>query len=245
MRRFSWMDDIKLRGSIGFAGNNNSTSYYGSQGQYRINSNNLNYAGTPILEMLQPDNPNLKWERTRAIDIGLDAVLLNRRLTVTADYYERRIQNMILSSAIPRYQGWVVQAQNIGDMLNKGIELMISAEIIRKAGFGWTSSFNISANTNKILRLNFGGMEVGLANDAFKLLKEGEPAGQFFLYNWMGIDPMTGNPMWNDGKGGISYTPPAARFAEVPDVNIFRTSYGSSLPDFYGGFRNTRTYKNW
>ena len=245
MRKLSWANDIKLRGSIGFTGNNSSTSYYGSQGQYRLNSNNLSYAGTPILQMLQPDNPNLKWERTRSIDIGLDAVLLDKRLTITADYYQRRIRNMILTSAVPRYQGWVVQSQNIGDMLNKGVELMVTAEIIRKADWGWTASLNASTNSNKILKLTFNGQEVGLANDAYKLLREGEPAGQFFLYNWVGIDPMTGNPMWNDGKGGISYTPPAARFAEVDDVNVFRSSYGTSLPDYFGGFGNTITYKGW
>ena len=239
-----WIDDLKLRGSIGYSGNNNSTSYYGSQGQYRINSNNLSYAGVPILQMLQPDNPNLRWERTKSLDVGLDATLLNGKFSITADYYQRRIKDMIMTSAIPLYQGWVVQPQNIGDMANNGVELSINATWLRKANVSWSTNFNIARNTNKILKLNFQGEEVGLANDAFKYLKEGQPAGQFFLYNWMGVDPMTGDPLWDYGKGTTSVVPPSSLFAVVPDVNVFRRTYGTSLPDFFGGMGNVLSYKN-
>lgn len=242
---YKWIDDIKLRASLGFTGNNNSTSYYGSQGQYLLNSNNLSYAGVPILQMQQPDNPDLKWERTRSIDIGLDISLWNGRLTATADYYRRRANNMILSSAVPLYQGWAVQPQNVGDMVNEGLELLANASIIRKKYFSWSANINVSTNRNKILRLTANTEEVGLANDAFKYLKVGQPAGQFFLYDWKGVDPMTGNPLWGDGKGGTSNIPPASRYLEVPDVNVFRRPYGTSLPDIYGGMGHTVTYKGW
>jgi TonB-linked SusC/RagA family outer membrane protein len=245
LKNIKAIDDIKIRGSVGFSGNNSATSYYGSQGQYTLNSNNLSYAGIPILQMSQPENPNLKWERTRSVDVGIDVTLWNNRLTLTADYYERRIKDMVLSSAIPLYQGWTLQPQNIGDMVNKGAELMISGDIIRKKNFTWSSSFNVSTNSNKILKLNFGGEAVGLANDAFKYMKEGEAAGQFYLYDWQGIDPFTGNPMWGDGKGNSSAIPPAALYAQVPDVNVFRHTYGTSLPDFFGGMSHTFIYKSW
>lgn len=241
----SWINDLKLRASVGYSGNNNSTSYYGSQGQYRLNSNNLSYAGTPILQMLQPDNPNLKWERTQSIDVGMDATLMDSRITITFDYYRRRIKDMIMTSAIPLYQGWVSQPQNFGDMLNSGLELMVNATIISHKDFSWQANLNISRNANKVLKLNFSGEEVGLANDAFKYLKEGQPAGMFYLYTWGGVDPMSGDPIWDDGKGNASIVPPAARFAEVPDVNVYRKTYGTSLPDFYGGMGQTFTYKHW
>src|SRR5690606_8365452 len=141
------------------SGNNSSSSYYGSQGQYLLNSNNLSYAGTPILQMQQPENPNLKWERTRSVDLGLDATLWDHRITVTLDYYRRRIKDMILSSAIPLYQGWVSQPQNIGDMVNMGWELIVNADLIRKHNFGLFTSFNVTTNSNKILKLNFEGKE--------------------------------------------------------------------------------------
>ncbi|MBS1736363.1 MAG: SusC/RagA family TonB-linked outer membrane protein [Bacteroidetes bacterium] len=245
LKNIKMINDVKIRGSIGFTGNNSSTSYYGSQGQYILNTNNLTYSGLPILQMLQPENPNLKWERTQSIDVGLDVSLWDNRFTLTADYYQKRIKDMILASAIPLYQGWVSQPQNIGDMVNKGVELMLSGDVLRTKNFTWNSSLNISSNSNKILRLNFGGESVGLANDAYKYMKVGQPAGQFFLYTWLGVDPNTGNPLWSDGKGVVSTTPPAALFAQVADVNTFRRSYGSSLPDVFGGMSNSFTYKEW
>lgn len=245
LKDVKWISQLKLRGSVGFSGNNSAASYYGSQGQYILNSDNLSYAGVQILQMAQPDNPNLKWERTRSYDVGLDASLFDRKVDITLDYYERRIKDMILSSAIPLYQGWISQPQNIGDMVNRGAELMVNARLISHKNFKWNTSFNISTNTNKILKLNFGGEEVGLANDAFKYMKVGEPAGQFYLYDWAMVDPSTGNPIWGDGKGGISMVPPASLFAVVPDVNDFRKTYGTALPDFFGGIGQTFTYKNW
>lgn len=242
---YKWIDDIKLRGSLGYTGNNNSSSYYGSQGQYLLNSNNLSYAGVPILQMQQPDNPNLKWERTRSIDAGLDVSLWNGRFSGTFDYYRRRVKDMILSSAIPLYQGWSSQPQNIGDMLNEGLELLVNATILRNKNFSWSATFNISNNHNKILRLTANAEEIGLADDAYKFLKVGQPAGQFFLYQWQGVNTQTGDPLWGDGKGGTSNIPPASRYQEVPDVNVFRQSYGSSLPDFIGGMGHTINYKNW
>lgn len=240
-----WIDDLKLRGSIGFSGNNSPFSYYGNQGQYTINSSGLTYAGTPILEIRQPDNPNLKWERTESIDIGLDAAFLQSRLTATIDYYQRHIRNMIMSSAIPLYQGWALQPQNIGEMLNSGVELTVEGRPIANANAGWTIRLNVSRNTNKLLKLNFEGEQIGAADDAFKYLREGEPISQFFLYDWVGVDPYTGDPLWSDHENNVSNIPPASLFAVVDDVNDFRKLFGSSLPLFWGGMGNTVRYKDW
>lgn len=241
----NWISELKLRGSVGFSGNNSAASYYGSQGQYVLNQNNLTYAGVQILQLSQPDNPNLKWERTLSYDIGVDGTFFEKKIDFTIDYYERRIRDMILSSAIPLYQGWAMQPQNIGDMVNRGVEFYLKAQVIRNHDFEWLVNFNISRNTNKILKLNFEGEEVGLANDAYKYMKEGEPAGQFFLYKWVMVDPMTGNPLWSDYKGGTSTVPPASLYAVVSDVNEFRRPHGTAMPDFFGGLGQTFTYKNW
>ncbi|RZM28545.1 MAG: TonB-dependent receptor [Pedobacter sp.] len=245
LKQYKWIDDLKIRGSVGYSGNNSPASYYGNQGQYTINGNSLSYANTPILEMQQPDNPNLKWERTRSIDLGIDATFMENRLSVTFDYYTRRIRDMILSSAIPLYQGWAAQPQNIGDMNNSGLELTMSYTPVRTIKTAWTLRFNISRNINKLISLNFDGEEVGLANQAYKYMKEGEPVAQFFLYDWAGIDPYTGNPIWSDRDGNASEVPPASLFAQVDDVNDFRKVFGSSAPQAFGGVGNTVRYKQW
>src|SRR5690606_10081777 len=117
------------------------------------------------------------------------------RFSIVIDYYDRRINDMILSSAIPLYQGWTSQPQNIGKMTNQGIEIDIDAQPIRKQDFDWHVQLNVSRNTNKLLQLNFEGESIGLANDAYKYMKVGEPIAQFYLYDWVGIDPYTGDPL--------------------------------------------------
>lgn len=244
LQRFNWIDDFKVRASIGFAGNNSPTSYYGNQGQYTISSDLPSYAGTPILVMEQPDNPNLKWEKTRSVDVGADLTLWGGRLNLTVDYYERHIRDMIVNAAIPLYQGWSSQPQNIGDMKNSGIELTVNGQMIRREAWGWDVRFNMSRNTNKLLKLNRDGEEIGLADDAYKFLRVGQPVGLFYLYEWAGIDAYTGDPQWRYPDGTVSSVPPASRWA-TDDVDDFRKVYGSSMPLVVGGMGHNVRYKNW
>jgi hypothetical protein len=131
-------------------------------------------------------------------------------------------------------------------MENKGFEIQLDAENITSENFQWTTSFNISRNTNKILKLNFGGSDTTGAELGYKYFAEGESAGQFFLYDWAGVDALTGNPLWNYPDGTQSTIHPASRNSPISnDPNSARKPMGDALPDFYGGLTNTFTYKNW
>lgn len=237
----SWIDELKFRGSLGFTGIDGTSGYYGNQGQYNLQPYGLQYAGSPILEVKQPNNPNLKWERTRTIDLGLDFSMLDERINLHVDYYHKKITNMLYSSAVPWYMGYSVQQQNIGDMENKGFEIELFTENIITNSFKWTSNFNISRNTNKILKLNFEGSETTGAELGYKYFAEGESAGQFFLFDWDGVDPLTGDPLWRYPDGSVNSTPPASLNNSVQ----YRKPMGDALPDFFGGLTNTFTYKNW
>lgn len=237
----SWIDELKFRGSLGFTGIDGTSGYYGNQGQYNLQPYGLQYAGSPILEVKQPNNPNLKWERTRTIDLGLDFSMLDERINLHVDYYHKKITNMLYSSAVPWYMGYSEQQQNIGDMENKGFEIELFTENIITNSFKWTSNFNISRNTNKILKLNFEGSETTGAELGYKYFAEGESAGQFFLFDWDGVDPLTGDPLWRYPDGSVNSTPPASLNNSVQ----YRKPMGDALPDFFGGLTNTFTYKNW
>lgn len=241
MKDFKWLDDLKFRGSIGFTGIDGTSGYYGNQGQYSLDPYGLQYAGSQILEVKQPNNPNLKWENTRTVDIGLDLSLFKDRINLTMDYYHKKITNMLYASAVPWYQGYALQQQNIGDMENKGFEIGLNTQNIVSPNFNWTTNFNISRNTNKILKLNFEGSDVTGPELGYKYFAEGQSAGQFFLYDWGGINPLTGNPLWNYPDGTQSETPPGS----LKDPNQYRKPMGDALPDFFGGITNTFTYKDW
>ena len=241
MKDLTWLGDLKFRGSIGFTGIDGTSGYYGNQGQYTLDPHGLQYAGAQILEVKQPNNPNLKWENTRTLDLGVDVSLFNNRIDLTVDYYHKKITNMLYSSAVPWFLGYGSQQQNIGDMENKGFEIGLNTQNIVSPNFRWTTNFNISRNTNKILKLNFGGNDVTGPELGYKYFAEGQSAGQFFLYDWAGVNPLTGNPLWDYPDGTQSETPPAS----LNNSSKYRKPMGDALPDFYGGLTNTFTYKNW
>lgn len=244
LKNTSWLDELKFRGSIGFSGTDGTSGYYGNQGQYqllRTGGLDLEYAGSRILQVVKPNNPNLEWERTKSLDIGVDLDILNNRVSLTVDYYYKKINNLLFDSAVPWYQGYSSQQQNIGDMENRGFEIALNTENVATPIFKWVTNFNISRNTNKILKLNFEGSEVTGPELGYKYFAEGESAGQFFLFDWAGVNPLTGNPLWNYPDGSQSETPPAS----LDNSEQYRKPMGDALPDFYGGLTNTFTYKNW
>jgi TonB-dependent starch-binding outer membrane protein SusC len=191
MERYLWIKDLKIRGSIGFSGIDGTGGYYGNQGQYSLSPNGIQYNGMNLLQVVQPNNPNLKWEKTRSIDVGIDADLFDSKLKFTLDYYYKVTNDMLYSSAIPLYMGFGSQQQNIGDMRNTGLEFAINA-IVLSGNLKWKISFNIAGNRNKILKLNFAGSEVTGPELGYKYFAVGKSAGQFYLFHWEGIDPLTG-----------------------------------------------------
>lgn len=235
-----WINDLKFRGSIGFTGIDGTSGYYGDQGQYLPESYGLQYNGISILQVKQANNPNLKWERTRTLDLGMDATLFEERINIQLDYYHKKITNLLYSSAVPWYMGYGEQQQNIGDMENKGIELALNTINVSTPNFRWTTDFNIARNTNKILKLNFEGSDATGVELGYKYFAEGESAAQFFLYDWAGVNPLTGNPLWNYPDGTQSETPPAS----LSNPNQYRKPMGDAMPDFFGGITNTFSYKN-
>lgn len=243
MSSVNWVKDLKLRGSVGLTGvqGGSASSYYGYQGQYTFEDSN--YGNLPILAVEQPPNPNLEWQKTLTFDAGIDASLFDGTVDVILDYYYRKTDNLLFSTNIPLYRGFSQQEQNLGSMRNAGVELKITSN--RRFGrFHWISSFNIAANRNKILKLNFNSTEVQIAQYGGKYFTEGQPAGQFFLFQWVGVDPQTGDPLWLDGDGVISTSPPENRF-RIDDTNRHRKVMGSNMPDFFGGFNNTITYRGF
>ncbi|MBJ6367280.1 SusC/RagA family TonB-linked outer membrane protein [Snuella sedimenti] len=250
LENVNWLDQLKFRGSIGFSGIDGTSGYYGDQGQYELlragDRRLLYYLDSEILQVVQPNNPNLKWERTKTIDLGLDLDLFGEKVSLTVDYYYKKISNLLYASAVPWYQGYAIQQQNIGDMENRGFEVNLSTENIANTNFSWVTNFNISRNTNKILKLNFEGSDTGGAALGYKYFAEGQPAGQFFLYDWAGVNPLTGNPLWNYPDGTQSEVHPASRFSPIRNnPHVARKPMGDALPDFFGGLTNTFRYKNW
>lgn len=236
-----WIDDMKIRGSIGWSSKDGNSGYYGAQATYNLVTG-TNYAGSSYLGMSQPGNTNLGWEKTVTYDIGLDATLMDRRIDITADYYYKKTTDMLFPSNVPAYTGYSKQDQNIGDMSNQGLELRVNSINILKKDFQWMTTLTLSRNTNKILKLNFEGNQIDQLNSSFKYYQVGYPAGQFYLHKWAGVDPLTGNPLWVYKDGSVKQVAPAS---DNKTSNENKFIMGVATPDFYGGLTNSFIYKGF
>ncbi|MEO9004630.1 MAG: SusC/RagA family TonB-linked outer membrane protein, partial [Ginsengibacter sp.] len=250
--------DLKLRGSWGITGNQAISPY---QTLSRISSgSNYPYNGTDATDLglyiSSSANPNLKWESTTQVNVGLDMGLLKGRLMLTADYYEKTTKNLLMPRELPAYSGFTSVIDNVGSMGNKGIEIAISGDPISQKDFRWHSSFNISANKTTVLDLGgfptktkmisyrSGGSGQG-TNKAFMYLTRGQTFGQMIGYGYEGV--------WK-----VSEAKEAARYGQLPGdphytdknndgkINSLDTMIiGHSLPKFIFGWNNQISFKNF
>lgn len=224
---------LKIRGSIGIAGSagaiSNSTRYE----QLEVRKFEGQTALVPAsLGNGISGNPNIKWESTFTWDAGLEAKLVDSRLSLTADVYSKKTSNLIYNSILPLTTGYLNVLNNIGDLNNFGVEISLSANIIKSRGFGWNVQATWSTNNNKLIKANVplttltGGL---LANE------EGKNFNTFYLKQWAGVNPDDGKPQWRDSTGK-----PLNTYADAPRMFV-----GKPQPDGFGSIINTLSWKSF
>ena len=244
------VDDLKIKGSYGVVGNTDiydyaSKSFYSS----------YNYGINGTYGLAQIADPNLKWEFSEKYSIGFNARLLDR-ISVDFDYYYTKSSDLILdvpqspSKGIP---GNIITT-NAGKMKNSGIELTVSADVIRNSQFTWETSFNITTNKNKVISLadgvenilkgDNGGLEIT------NITVPGKSIGRLYLYPTAGVDPKSGRRVFitPEGdrtllmfeKGGWFYEDGTEYAGEFEPVDC-----GNTLPTWYGGWTNNFKYKGF
>ncbi|MDH3710657.1 MAG: TonB-dependent receptor [Cyclobacteriaceae bacterium] len=217
---------LKLRASWGLVGNA-EIGNFPSRGLFDGSGAYAGFAGTAPT---QTPNPDLKWEETTQIDVGLDFGILNDRITGEIDYYQKKTTDLLLNVNVPGSTGFRTQTQNVGELENSGFEFVVnSTNLIGE--FGWTTSFNIAFNDNEITNLDGQVIEGGFINRAV----EGEAIGVFFGPEYAGVDPDNGDALYflNDGTEGTTNN--------VNDAT--QVVIGNPNPDFVGGFVNDFSYK--
>jgi len=246
MEGAGYLDDLKLRVGYGVSGNQDgidpykSLQLYGASGQYYDNGNWYR-----AYQISQNANPDLKWEETTMFNIGLDYSFLNSRINGTVEYYDKQTDDLLYTYQVPvpPYL-YPEMLANVGSMSNKGVEFLISGDIIRRPDFRWTASINLAHNKNEITSLSndeFSTSSIktgdawirGGSQNTTHIVEEGREVGTFYGWRSYGLDE---NGMYImddmvDGKEGLT--------------NDDRTYIGSAQPDLTYGFSNTITYKNW
>ncbi|MGM0566855.1 MAG: TonB-dependent receptor [Bacteroidota bacterium] len=217
---------LKLRTSYGVTGNS-SIGNYEALGLFT----GVNYAGITGLLPQQLASPNLKWETTTQLDVGIDIEFLDERFNLQMDYYEKHTKDLLLFRSLPANSGFLSITKNIGEMENKGFEFALTSHILKKK-FKWTNKFNISHNTNKVVSID--GPEISYGQN---YAIEGEEIGVFKMVEYAGVHPLTGDALFylNDGSGLTT-----TNYNEAEKVIA-----GTPSPDFIGGMTNEFSYKNF
>ena len=236
LENITFINDLKIRAGWGIVGNDqiDNYAYFGRIG---IGSN------YPIGGATQPgtfpstlENLSLKWEETSQTNIGIDFATWNGRVKLTADAYIKRTKDLLYNAPLPTSSGFDRALQNIGEVENKGVELGINTINI-DSNFKWNSGFNISFNSNEVIKLI--GEEITVGGIAGRgnavLLKEGLPLGTLYGYIFGGVDPTTGNAYYIDKNGASTFSP-----SEDDRVVI-----GNANPDFIYAITNNFSYKNF
>ncbi|HTI08920.1 MAG TPA: TonB-dependent receptor [Puia sp.] len=245
MQTQQFFNDLKLRGSIGLTGNNEGLGTdFPSLATY---STGYNYGAEAGIAATSLSNQDLSWESTTASNLGLDMSFLNNRINVTVDAYQKTTNRLIFKLDLPYTSGFArTNGANIGQLINKGLEISVNTDNIRSKQFSWSTNINFSINRNKITDLpetidgdptssDFteslpGSFSTSLPTSIFRV---GQPVGSFFGYRNKGVDPATGNMIYDDiNKDG-----------KITAAD--RVILGNALPKFTGGMTNSLTYKNF
>jgi TonB-linked SusC/RagA family outer membrane protein len=235
MKDVAVVQDLKLRAGWGKNGNQEGIGSY----EYLSLSNINNTTGDISPATIAPSD--LRWETTTQSNVGIDVSFLDRRITLTADFYVKKTKDVLVRIPL---SGQIVPSVllNSGSMQNVGQEFMVSSKNIVKKDFTWTTDFNISFNKNKVTSIGndltfLGGFgEIYERGFAIALAK-GYGLGQFFGYTAAGVDPATGQQLY------LTKDKRAVPYSETSPSD--RTFIGSAQPKFVYGMTNSVTYKNF
>ncbi|MFY0255692.1 SusC/RagA family TonB-linked outer membrane protein [Chitinophaga sp. 30R24] len=225
------ISDLKLRLSYGVTGNQSGISNFASKGLWSGGSGypDNSSGDQPGTAPQQLSNPNLSWERTAQTNLGVDIGLLKNRINLTTDIYTKYTSRVLLQLPQQGVSGFGTYYSNAGEISNKGYEIGLNTINITTRSFTWTSNFNLAGNTNRIEKLP---TPIYQYNRDWIIMQQGSPMYSFWLYKQLGVDPKTGDVIFQGEQNGV--LPVSARQV-----------MGNAMPKFYGGFNNTLTYKGF
>jgi TonB-linked SusC/RagA family outer membrane protein len=248
--------NLKFRIGYGVSGNAlgfgaySAVKTYGSSGSYfTYNGNSYVTLGATKLA-----NPDLKWESTGMLNIGIDYAIVGGRINGTIEFYNKKTKDLIWDYPVSPfiYPFYKIQA-NVGKITNTGIEFTMNATPVRTKDFTWSTTLNLSHNKNTVNKLSNDMFQTptltegdprvaGVSSNGFtQRIMEGEPIGTFFTYEFAGYDD----------KGKSTYyvhdETTGKRTGEVTSSPAYsdRTITGNAQPKLNVGWNNTFNYKDW
>lgn len=193
-----WMDKLQMSASYGTSGNSSIPNY----DHLPLWSAGPQYAGMAGIAPYSRGNETLTWEKLATFNAALKMGFLNR-VELTAEFYNKRTTDMLMEVPITLGNGFSTQWDNIGAMINRGVELDLNVSVIRGKDFNWTVNANASYNHNEITEL-YNGLDEYEIPATGLMLKVGHPYGEHYQVRYAGVNPVNGDALWYTKDGAVT-----------------------------------------
>lgn len=224
-----WLTNGQIAFSTGTSGNSTIPNYE----HLPLVGGGLDYVGNAGMGLMQPGNENLSWEKPWTTNLAFHAGFWNR-LNVDLEFYYKRTSDMLMQVPLPySTSGYGYYWDNVGEMVNAGVELNANYTLVATEEFLWNVNANISYNHNEITELYGNVEEYELSGTNTKLVK-GRPLGEFYINRYAGVNPINGDALWYDKEGNLT--------TELRDEDKVLLGKGYHAP-WQGGFGTSLSYK--
>lgn len=229
---YEWLTNAQLSASVGTSGNSSIPPYdhlalFAGGPTYGLEGSVL-----PGIAPYSRGNEDLTWEKLLTTNIALKLGFFDR-INVVAEFYHKKTTDMLMAVPVTLTSGYVEQWDNIGAMVNKGVDLSFDIDILRMRDFRWNVGANISYNHNEITEL-YGGRDVYELANTNLLLKKGHSYGEFYVNRFAGVNPVNGDALWYDKDGNITNV-----YSENDKVLVGK----NSIAPWQGGFSTMFSWK--
>ena len=250
LKNVKWIDNLKVRASYGETGNDaildsdGDSDYYPYQTLYGMGYKNYNEAGAYFTIVA---NPDLKWETQISTDFAIEFGLFDR-LSGTIEYFRKASKDLLFDVSQPLSTGVPSVIQNVGKVTNSGVEISLDYKILKEKNYGLSVGANITFLKNELTKLP-ETMKDGYVTGSKKWL-EGESMYEFWLRQWYGVDPETGDGLWiadpeKYEEGKATFLTRDGKQLTNDYSNAKFDFSGHSNPNMYGGFNLNAYYKGF
>ncbi|MCR8894762.1 TonB-dependent receptor [Bacteroides sp. ET336] len=193
-----WLNNLSLKASYGTTGNSSIDDYM----YFGLLGSGSNYNGSSSLGISQPSNYDLTWETVASTNVGLSFRLFDR-VSADVEFYNKKTTDMLMQIPYSYTTGYGSGYGNIGSMVNRGVDVSVSYDILKSRDFYWSVRANFNYNKNEITEL-FNGRDEYALPDYGLMYKVGHSVGELYFVRRAGVDPNTGEQMWYDKDGNIT-----------------------------------------
>jgi TonB-linked SusC/RagA family outer membrane protein len=262
MKDVDWVDFLKLRASYGEVGNNSvgeasstgrsySTNYYAYQALYLITKNGGN--GALVKQSLAADD--LRWETTQTLDVAVEGHLFNR-VDFNVGFFNKRSKDLLFAVNLPSSAGGYIegssynltQLKNLGSIVNRGWELSVGVDAIKKKDWKWNIGVDATFLKNEIKTLPNGD---DIVNGSLRRYSEGHSVYEFYTYHFVGVDQMTGNSLYTIDPSKAATAQSKGKLVNINGVDYTTdTTYGikdwagTAMPKVYGSVHSALSWKD-